>query len=149
MIDLTASVLIGRMPASHERYPIGCCCPAGQITETKECAMNRSTPHWRRMAGLLAVFAIMFAQLIGVAQRAQALSPNVVISQVYGGGGNTGATYTNDFIELFNRSASAVNITGWSVQYASATGTSYAVTNLSGTLQPGGHYLVQEAVGAG
>jgi hypothetical protein len=26
----------------------------------------------------------------------------VVISQVYGGGGNTGATYTHDFIELFN-----------------------------------------------
>ncbi len=24
------------------------------------------------------------------------------ISQVYGGGGNTGATYTNDFIEIFN-----------------------------------------------
>jgi uncharacterized protein len=41
----------------------------------------------------------------------------VVISKVYGGGGNAGATYTNDFIELFNASASAVTIDGWSVQY--------------------------------
>src|SRR5262249_10309639 len=42
----------------------------------------------------------------------------VVISQVYGGGGNTGATLTNDFVELFNRGQTAVNVTGWSVQYA-------------------------------
>lgn len=48
----------------------------------------------------------------------------VVISQVYGGGGNSGATYQNDFIELFNNGASAVDISGWSLQYTSATGTS-------------------------
>src|SRR6185369_4872005 len=70
-------------------------------------------------------------------------------SQIYGGGGNSGATLKNDFIEIFNRSGSAVNITGWSVQYASATGSSWQVTTLSGTLQPGQYYLIQEAVGAG
>ena len=47
----------------------------------------------------------------------------VVISQVYGGGGNLGATLTNDFIELFNRGTSSVSLSGWSVQYTSATGT--------------------------
>ena len=26
----------------------------------------------------------------------------VVINEVYGGGGNSGATYTNDFIEILN-----------------------------------------------
>ena len=57
------------------------------------------------------------------AQSAQAVSPDVVISQVYGGGGNSGATYTHDFIELFNRGTSSVSLAGWSVQYASATGT--------------------------
>ncbi len=76
-------------------------------------------------------------------------SPNIVISQVYGGGGNTGATYKNDFIELYNRGASSVSVTGWSVQYASATGTSWQVTNLSGTIPAGGYYLVQMAQGAG
>ena len=73
----------------------------------------------------------------------------VVISQIYGGGGNAGATYTNDYIELFNRSGSTVDLTGWSVQYASAAGTSWAVTPLSGVILPGQYYLVQEAVGAG
>ncbi|MBK9051066.1 MAG: Ig-like domain-containing protein [Chloroflexi bacterium] len=40
------------------------------------------------------------------------------ISQVYGGGGNSGATYTHDFIELFNAGTTTINLTGWSVQYA-------------------------------
>ena len=73
---------------------------------------------------------------------------NVVISQVYGGGGNAGATLRNDYIELFNRSASPVSLAGWSVQYASSAGSTWQVTNLSGTLAPGQYYLVQEAAGA-
>ena len=81
---------------------------------------------------------------------AQAVSPDVVISQVYGGGGNTGATLTNDFIELYNRGASTVAIDGWSVQYASATGTTWTnITPLSGVIPPGEHYLIQEAQGTG
>lgn len=86
---------------------------------------------------------------IALTVQAAQSSAAVVISQVYGGGGNAGATYTHDFIELYNRSSSAVNITGWSVQYASATGTSWQVTILSGTIQPGNYYLIQEAQGAG
>jgi predicted extracellular nuclease len=74
---------------------------------------------------------------------------DVVISQVYGGGGNSGATYKNDFIELYNRSTNTISLAGWSVQYASAAGTSWAVTNLSGSLAPGKYYLVQEAAGNG
>lgn len=76
-------------------------------------------------------------------------SSDIVISQVYGGGGNAGAPLKNDFIELFNRGTSPVNLSGWSVQYASAAGTSWQVTPLSGTLAPGRYYLVQEAAGAG
>jgi len=99
----------------------------------------------------LVTFAVS-ALLVGTAGRvAQAAgSADIVISQVYGGGGNTNAQYKNDFIELFNRGTAAVNINGWSVQYASATGSSWQVTNLTVvTLQPGQHYLVQEAAGAG
>jgi DNA/RNA endonuclease G (NUC1) len=76
-------------------------------------------------------------------------APQVVISQVYGGGGNSGATYTNDFVELFNPGTSPVTLDGWSVQYASASGSSWHVTALSGSIQPGGYYLVQEAQGSG
>ncbi len=85
-----------------------------------------------------------------------AVSPDIVISQVYGGGGNTGAIYTHDFVELFNRGTTAVSLAGWSVQYASATGTgnfgatSTQLTELPNvSLQPGQYYLVQEAAGAG
>jgi hypothetical protein len=71
----------------------------------------------------------------------------VVISQVYGGGGNSSAPYKNDFIELHNRSTTAVSVAGWSVQYASAAGTTWPTTALAGTIQPGAYYLVQEASG--
>ena len=80
---------------------------------------------------------------------AQAASPDVVISEVYGGGGNTNATLKNDFIELYNRGSTPVTLNGWSVQYASASGISWQVTALTGTIQPGKYYLVQEAAGAG
>ena len=35
-------------------------------------------------------------------------SGTVTISQVYGGGGNSGATYKNDFIELYNAGTTTV-----------------------------------------
>ncbi len=98
------------------------------------------------------VATIMLAGLLlagGGPKTVQAASPNIVISQVYGGGGNSGATYKNDFIELFNRGAAAVDVSGWSVQYASSAGTSWQVTSLTGTIQPGHYYLVQEAAGTG
>ena len=56
-----------------------------------------------------------------------ATSANVVISEVYGGGGNSGAIWTNDFVELYNRSDAAVDVSGWVVQYYSAAGTVPAV----------------------
>jgi hypothetical protein len=73
----------------------------------------------------------------------------LVISQVYGGGGNAGATYTHDFIELFNGGTAAVSLAGWSVQYAPATGSAWQVTPLSGSLMPGRHFLVEQGAGAG
>jgi len=72
----------------------------------------------------------------------------VVISQVYGGGGNSGAPLRNDFIELFNAGSTAVDLSTYSVQYASSAGTSWQRTNLTGTLQPGQFYLVQQGAGS-
>ncbi|TAE24436.1 MAG: hypothetical protein EAZ91_20420 [Cytophagales bacterium] len=73
----------------------------------------------------------------------------VVISQIYGGGGNTGSTYKNDFIELFNRGNAPVSLAGWSVQYATDAGTSWTPTSLTGTIQAGGYYLIQMVAGGG
>ena len=83
--------------------------------------------------------------------RSDALSTGVVISQVYGGGGNATATFTNDFIEIFNRGTTPVDVSNWSVQYASNTGSTWTVTSLGafGILQPGKYLLVQEASGGG
>jgi hypothetical protein len=72
---------------------------------------------------------------------------DVVISQVYGGGGNAGAPYANDYVELYNRSSTSVDLTGWSVQYAAATGSAWSLTPLSGSILAGGYYLVEEASG--
>src|SRR5439155_6628716 len=74
-------------------------------------------------------------------------SPAVVVSQLYGGGGNIGSTLRNDFIELFNRGNTAVVLTGWSVQYASSSGISWERTPLNGDIGPGQYYLIQEAEG--
>jgi uncharacterized protein len=79
-----------------------------------------------------------------------AVTGDVVISQVYGGGGNASAPFQSDFIEIFNRGVTPVNLSGWSVQYQSAAGTgAWQVTPLTGTIAPGGYYLVKEADGTG
>jgi len=78
-------------------------------------------------------------------------SPDALIAEVYGGGGNSGTTLTQDFVELANRGAGAVPLDGWSVQYlpAGASAASrWQVTPLAGALAPGGRYLVAQAKGA-
>lgn len=86
-------------------------------------------------------------------QTTTAKTPLLVISQVYGGGGLTGATYKNDFIEIFNRGTTTVNfgVTPYSVQYANATvAFSASKTDItSGTLAPGQYFLIQESSGGG
>ncbi len=74
----------------------------------------------------------------------------IVISQVYGGGGNGGATYTNDFVELFNRGTVAQSLNGWSIQYNSSAGTTWNIkTDLPNVMiQPGKYFLIQEASNA-
>ena len=96
---------------------------------------------------LVVVVGAMLLGLLTLTPPAAAVSPDVVIAEVYGGGGNTGAPYTNDFVELYNRGTSAVSVSGWSVQYASASGTTWLVTALSGSVQPGGRYLIRLAAG--
>lgn len=98
------------------------------------------------LAGLLLSGGIVPGSFAPQAQAA-AGNGNVVISQVFGGGGNSGAPYKNDFIELYNPTDHDISLNGWSVQYASAAGTSWQVTPLAGTIAAGGYYLIQEAAG--
>lgn len=79
----------------------------------------------------------------------------VRISQVYGGGGNSGATYSNDYIELYNNSGVSVDMSGWSLQYNSATGTTDMGTCVNcltvfpqgSCIGPNGYFLIQLAAG--
>ena len=71
----------------------------------------------------------------------------VVISQIYGGGGNAGAPYRNDFVELLNAGAGTVSLAGWAIQYASGGGSSWQAQALQGQLGPGRHFLIQLASG--
>ena len=73
----------------------------------------------------------------------------VVISQIFGGAGSTGATYNRDYIELFNRGPVAVDLSTWSVQYASVASTTWTRTNLTGTIPAGGYFLIYGATGTG
>jgi hypothetical protein len=77
--------------------------------------------------------------------RRDALSTDVVISEVYGGAASTGAVYRHDFVELFNRGTAAVDVSNWSVQYTGATSGGWQVNSLGnfGMLQPGQRLLVR------
>jgi predicted extracellular nuclease len=108
-----------------------------------------STPRTPRAAVLGMTVGALVAGGLGFAPTAAAVSPDVVVNEVYGGGGNAGATLTNDFIELYNNGTADVDLTGWSVQYASAAGTSWSSTPLTGLVAPKSYYLVQEGKGAG
>src|SRR3954452_15521681 len=104
-----------------------------------------------RVALVLTGLALAVGILLGGASPGTAApSSGIVVNEVYGGGGNSGATYNTDFIELRNRGTAAVTLDGWSVQYHSASATgAWQVTQLTGTLAPGAIYLVAEATGTG
>ena len=95
-------------------------------------------------AGRLTVLAASLAGLLsGLSAPALAAPADVVISQYYGGAGSNGALWNKDFVELFNRSSAPVSLNGWSVQYQSATGSTWQAIALTNTvLQPGQYYLV-------
>lgn len=100
-----------------------------------------------RLTGAVLFCCACLGALTSQTARAQSVEPALVISQVYGGGGNSGADYTHDFVELFNPGPEPVALAGWSIQYASATGTNWQMTELTGTIAPGGYFLIQQAQG--
>lgn len=109
--------------------------------------------HLARVGAAAAALALGFSLAPGLTTSAQAavVAPGKIqINEVYGGGGNSGAELTHDFVELTNSSDTDVDISGWTLNYASATGSfgSSSMT-LSGTVPAGGTFLVQLAQGNG
>lgn len=97
-----------------------------------------------------AILLCAFALFTGVFTVGAQSNPPIRISQIYGGGGNSDATLHSDFIELFNASPEAVNLNGWSVQYAAKEGTDWLVTPLGDVTIAGyGYLLIRQAAGEG
>ncbi len=107
--------------------------------------MNTRTRIPARCHCLLSFLAAVF-----IAQAAWAAPGDVVISQIWGGNSVSSTVPNCDYIELFNRTGAAINMTGWSLNVATATGTAWAKLDLTGTIQPYSYYLVRvSATGTG
>ncbi|WP_432112560.1 endonuclease/exonuclease/phosphatase family protein [Streptomyces sp. YPW6] len=106
-----------------------------------------------RSGSVLLTGAVAAALAVTALPAAQAApSATAVISEVYGGGGNSGATLTRDFVELANAGSASFEVDGLSVQYlpgSPSAGSLWQVSPLSGAIAPGGRYLVAQATGAG
>ncbi len=72
---------------------------------------------------------------------------HVTISQLYGGGANSGSTYSHDYVELYNPHTTSFDLTGWSIQYGPATGDTWQVQPLGGEIGSGEYYLIRLAAG--
>src|SRR5690348_9149889 len=86
----------------------------------------------RRMKFLSVAAAILLLfSLNGSSIEAQSVADsNIVISQIYTRGGETGAIYQNDFIELYNRGNSIVDINGWMLSITTFEGSSPSVAGV-------------------
>ncbi|HMD13775.1 MAG TPA: lamin tail domain-containing protein, partial [Bacteroidota bacterium] len=96
------------------------------------------------------MIALLFVLLFSVSGAIAQIANHIVISEVYGGGGNSGAQYQNDYVVLYNPTGAGVNITGWSLQYASTGGSWNATIDgpLSGMIASHGFFLIQCAAGS-
>ncbi|MBG6238910.1 5'-nucleotidase [Mycetocola sp. CAN_C7] len=92
------------------------------------------------------------ASLLGLAAAPLAVLPasantdgtGVVINEAYLSGGSAGAAYNDKFVELYNPTNAAIELSGWSLQYRSATGTEAfnGVAALAGSIPAEGYFLI-------
>src|SRR3954451_12102556 len=116
-------------------------------------------PDWRRLMrarrrgliGATGALTLLAGLVVGLPTASAAVSPSaaVVVNEVYGGGGNAGATYKRDFVELYNTTDAPVSLAGWSVQYASGSGTTWTADPIQGTIPAHSFWTVAEGAGTG
>ncbi|WP_375487655.1 lamin tail domain-containing protein [uncultured Jatrophihabitans sp.] len=106
----------------------------------------------RAAAALVGVAAATLGVTAAQTPAGAAPSTTLVVNEVYGGGGNTGATLKNDFVELYNAGTGAVSLSGYSVQYLTGSPTAtakWSVDTLTGSIPAGKTFLVRESAGSG
>jgi hypothetical protein len=72
----------------------------------------------------------------------------LVISQIWGSGGDNPTGYRNDYVELYNRGNGAAHVDGWTIQFAQAGSAVWNASSLFGVVPPG-KYLLLQLYGAG
>lgn len=100
---------------------------------------------------LAAIFILLISSSVTMAQ--STADPNIRISQIYMRGGEAGATFQNDYVELFNRGQTDVDVSGWSLNISNFAGTppniQISSTNIKFfsspnlIMRPGGHLLIK------
>lgn len=96
-----------------------------------------------------ALAAVIVGALIPLAAvapaQANTAGTGVIINEAYLKGGSANAPYSKKFVELYNQGGTDVDLSTWSLQYRSATGTSASngVGALSGTIKAHSYFLVQ------
>ncbi|MGV0344810.1 ExeM/NucH family extracellular endonuclease, partial [Corynebacterium lehmanniae] len=108
-------------------------------------------PTSRKSLGAAFAIALAAGTVSVVAPTASAApdGSNVVINEVYGGGGNKGATYTHDFVELYNPTDQEIDLEGWTVDQCAKGGSCHGKATLTGKIPAGGYFLIQGAQGSG
>src|SRR5690348_14664822 len=103
----------------------------------------------RRIVAALVSTAIAILGLQALAPQAQAnpAGTDLVINEVYGGGGNSGAPYTADFVELYNPTSASIPLGNYNIGYWSTGGTSGGQAHLSGSVPANDTYLIAGASG--
>ncbi|WP_054145431.1 ExeM/NucH family extracellular endonuclease [Frigoribacterium sp. RIT-PI-h] len=98
-------------------------------------------------AALVAGLSLLLGPLVPVAAVAAPDGSGIVINEAYFKGGSANAPYTNKFVELYNPTTASVSLAGWSLQYRAAANSApfTSIGALSGSVAPGGYFLVQLA----
>lgn len=101
--------------------------------------------HRMRLALGLASAAVLSSGLVAAPTPASAnpAGTGLVINEVYGAGGNSGAVYNADFVELYNPTTAAISLSGMRLQYRSAAGGVGGTATLSGSVPAKSTFLVQ------
>ena len=111
--------------------------------------MDEQRSNWTSL--LAAATLILVLHSLALAQ--SIANSDIRISQIYSRGGEAGATFQNDYIELFNRGQSNVDINGWSLSISNFAGvppniqissTGIKLFNPAGiVITPGSHFLIK------
>ncbi|WP_255579340.1 lamin tail domain-containing protein [Cryobacterium sp. PAMC25264] len=108
--------------------------------------MSFAPPRPLRLALASALGACLaLVPLVAIPAQANPAGTGVVINEAYLSGGSAGAAFSAKFVELYNPTDTAIDLSSWSLQYRKATGVvtdSPAAVALTGTIPAKGYYLV-------